>query len=57
MVTLPQNYVGRNNKQAQQRAIKLIEVGPRIQMTLTKIQNGFCDGEVIYHSFGTRLSR
>ncbi|KAI3639217.1 hypothetical protein MIR68_002747 [Amoeboaphelidium protococcarum] len=49
LVTLPEKYVGQNNKQSQQRAIKLTEIGPRIDMKLRKIQDGFCDGEVIYH--------
>jgi ribosome biogenesis protein SSF1/2 len=55
VITLPQNYVGRGNKQAQQRAIRLTEIGPRMQLQLIKIQEGFCDGQVIYHNFGTLL--
>ncbi|KAJ3188859.1 hypothetical protein HDU85_004573 [Gaertneriomyces sp. JEL0708] len=49
-VTLSQNYVGRGNRRSEQRAIRLVEMGPRIQMSLLKIQAGLCDGEVLHHS-------
>ncbi|KND00441.1 uncharacterized protein SPPG_04760 [Spizellomyces punctatus DAOM BR117] len=49
-VTLPQKYIGKGNRQAEQRAIRLVEMGPRMQMSLLKIQAGMCDGEVLYHS-------
>ncbi|KAF9274252.1 hypothetical protein BGZ68_000826 [Mortierella alpina] len=50
-VTLGQDYVGRNNKRQDQRAIKLVELGPRMELKLVKIQGGMCDGEVLYHDF------
>jgi ribosome biogenesis protein SSF1/2 len=34
-----------------QRAVKLSEIGPRIEMKLMKIQEGFCEGNVIYHAY------
>lgn len=34
-----------------QRAVKLAEIGPRIEMKLMKIQEGFCEGNVIYHAY------
>ncbi|KAF9946098.1 hypothetical protein BGZ70_003409, partial [Mortierella alpina] len=37
-VTLGQDYVGRNNKRQDQRAIKLVELGPRMELKLVKIQ-------------------
>ncbi|KAI8827085.1 Brix domain-containing protein [Fimicolochytrium jonesii] len=49
-VTLSQKYIGKGNRQAEQRAIRLVEMGPRIQLSLLKIQAGLCEGEVIYHS-------
>lgn len=51
-VTLGQNYVGRNNRKSEQRAIKLVELGPRLSLQLVKIQEGMCDGEVLFHQFG-----
>lgn len=50
-VTLAQDYVGRNNKTSEQRAIKLTELGPRMELQLVKIQSGLCDGEVLFHEF------
>ncbi|KAG0240179.1 hypothetical protein BGW41_007161 [Actinomortierella wolfii] len=50
-VTLAQDYVGRNNRRQEQRAIKLHELGPRMELRLIKIQAGMCDGEVMYHDY------
>ncbi|KAI9145737.1 Brix domain-containing protein [Paraphysoderma sedebokerense] len=55
-ITLPQNYVGRNNKKSEQRAIKLKELGPRMKLTLVKIQDGFCEGEVLFHQFVSKTA-
>uniref|UniRef100_UPI00398EFE6E suppressor of SWI4 1 homolog n=1 Tax=Pristiophorus japonicus TaxID=55135 RepID=UPI00398EFE6E len=48
---LPQVYAGRGNLKAQQSAIRLTEIGPRMTMELVKIEEGMCDGQVMYHSF------
>ncbi|XP_051897802.1 suppressor of SWI4 1 homolog [Pristis pectinata] len=48
---LPQHYAGRGNFKAQQSAIRLTEIGPRLTLELVKIEEGMCDGEVMYHSF------
>ncbi|KAG9288195.1 hypothetical protein G9A89_020501 [Geosiphon pyriformis] len=50
-VTLPQDFVGRNNKKLDQRAIKLTELGPKLELQLIKVQSGLCDGEVLFHEF------
>ncbi|KAJ3030414.1 UNVERIFIED_CONTAM: hypothetical protein HDU68_009118 [Siphonaria sp. JEL0065] len=55
-VTLPQKYVGRGNSNAKdaansQRAVKLVELGPRLQLRLVKITEGLCNGEVLHHEF------
>ena len=57
VVTLTGDYVGRGNKNAdsQQRAIRLTEVGPRLTMQLLKIEEGFCDGEVLFHQYSTSM--
>lgn len=47
MVTLADKYHGRNNKESEQRAIKLKEIGPRIEFKLTKIQETL-QGEYIF---------
>lgn len=33
------------------RSVKLIEVGPRMSLSLVKIQQGVDDGEVLYHAY------
>ncbi|OLY79575.1 Suppressor of SWI4 1-like protein [Smittium mucronatum] len=50
-VTLPQNYVGRGNLKSEQRAIKLVEIGPRLELELVKIEDGLCEGDVMYHKY------
>lgn len=53
-VQLPEDYVGRNNKKGSKRAIRLDEVGPRMELKLVKITEGLPGKEagVIYHEFG-----
>ncbi|KAI9347623.1 Brix domain-containing protein [Obelidium mucronatum] len=58
-VTLSQKYVGRGNNAKtasasaanSQRAVKLVELGPRLQLRLVKITEGLCGGEVLHHEF------
>ncbi|KAF9458636.1 Brix domain-containing protein [Collybia nuda] len=52
-VDLADDYVGRNNKKGQRRAVKLDEVGPRLELRLVKITEGVPgrEGSVIYHEF------
>jgi hypothetical protein len=54
-VVLPQPYVGRSNKKSEKRAIRLTELGPRLELGLLKIEDGLGggDGETLYHEFGT----
>lgn len=33
--------------------LRLKEIGPRMTLTLTKITEGFCKGDVLYHKFDT----
>ncbi|KAF8078126.1 Brix domain-containing protein [Lyophyllum atratum] len=53
-VSLADDYVGRNNKKGQRRAVRLDEVGPRMELRLVKIAEGVPgkEGSVIYHHFG-----
>jgi ribosome biogenesis protein SSF1/2 len=41
---------------ASHAAVRLREIGPRLTMSLSKIEDGFCDGEVIYHSRITKTA-
>jgi Brix domain. len=53
-VSLADDYVGRNNKKGQRRAVRLDEIGPRMELRLVKIMEGVPgkEGSVIYHEFG-----
>jgi len=52
-VDLADDYVGRNNKKGQRRAVRLDEVGPRMELRLIKISEGVPgkEGAVMYHEF------
>ncbi|KAG7086701.1 hypothetical protein E1B28_002637 [Marasmius oreades] len=52
-VNLADDYVGRNNKKGQRRAVRLDEVGPRLELRLMKITEGIPgkEGQVLYHEF------
>jgi len=43
--------VKRENGETQQRAIRLTEIGPRLRLELVKIEEGMCDGKVLYHRY------
>jgi ribosome biogenesis protein SSF1/2 len=53
-VDLADDYVGRNNKKGQRKAVRLDEVGPRMELRLIKISEGVPgkEGAVMYHEFG-----
>lgn len=58
-VSLADDYVGRNNKKGQKKAVRLDEVGPRMELRLIKITEGIAgkEGAVMYHEFGQYLRR
>ncbi|CEP15258.1 hypothetical protein [Parasitella parasitica] len=56
-VTLSQDYPGRNNRRNDQRAVRLYELGPRLTLELTKVENGMCGGEVLYHRYITKSQK
>ncbi|KAI0295537.1 Brix domain-containing protein [Russula brevipes] len=53
VVSLAEDYVGRNNRKGQKRAVRLDEIGPRMEIKVVKITEGVPgkDGAVIYHEF------
>lgn len=48
-VELPQNYLGRGNIKNTKKAIKLREIGPRMEWGLIKIEQGLGGGDILYH--------
>ncbi|KAJ3070659.1 hypothetical protein HDU98_006320 [Podochytrium sp. JEL0797] len=53
-VTLSQKFNGRGNAAASQRAVKLVELGPRLQLRLIKITEDLSGGEVLHHEYVTK---
>jgi hypothetical protein len=49
-VIVSQQLRSRGNLKANQSAIRLTEIGPRMTLELVKIEEGLCDGEVLYHT-------
>ena len=50
-VTLPDKYIGKGNSKSEERAIKLVELGPRMSLSINKIVSGLVSGDVLYHSY------
>ncbi|XP_004633065.1 suppressor of SWI4 1 homolog [Octodon degus] len=48
---LPQAVAGRGNMRAEQSAVRLTEIGPRMTLQLIKIQEGVNEGNVLFHTF------
>ena len=49
-VIVSQQLRSRGNLKSNQSAIRLTEIGPRMTLELVKIEDGLCDGEVLYHN-------
>lgn len=56
-VRLAGDYVGRGNRgkgvRGDKRAVRLVELGPRMEMGLVKIEEGVGEGEILFHEMGT----
>jgi len=50
-VALPQNFTGKGNIKSHKSALKLVELGPRIRMKLTKVERLLASGDVMYHAY------
>ncbi|WFD31472.1 hypothetical protein MSPP1_002508 [Malassezia sp. CBS 17886] len=50
-VELAHQYVGRGNVANAQRAVRLREIGPRMELRLVKIEEGLNGSEVLYHDY------
>jgi ribosome biogenesis protein SSF1/2 len=48
-IILPEDY--QDKKKNTSVAIKLHELGPRLQLKLVKIEEGFCRGNVVFHQY------
>jgi ribosome biogenesis protein SSF1/2 len=41
----------RGTRQVEKRAVKLVELGPRMKLRLTKVEEDICTGKVLWHEF------
>lgn len=42
------------NSGVEKRAVKLVELGPRMKLRLIKVEEGMCGGRVMWHAFKTK---
>ena len=40
-----------NQPGVERRAVKLVELGPRMKLRMTKVEDGLCNGKVIWHEY------
>lgn len=50
-VVLSQKYAGKGNNKSQKSALKLVELGPRLRLKLSKVERGLGNGDVMYHAY------
>jgi ribosome biogenesis protein SSF1/2 len=50
VVELAQNYAGWGNMSKSKSALKLVELGPCLSLALMKVEQGFEDGNVMFHA-------
>lgn len=41
----------RSQLEVEKRAVKLVELGPRMRLRLTKVEEGVCEGKILWHDF------
>ena len=45
---------GRGTPSIEKRAVKLVELGPRMRLRMTKVEDGVCTGKVMWHEYLTK---
>lgn len=45
-----------NTPDVEKRAVKLVELGPRLKLRLIKVEEGLCEGKVMWHDYITKSS-
>lgn len=45
---------GQQRSNVEKRAIKLVELGPRMKLRLTKVEEGLCEGRIMWNEFITK---
>jgi len=42
---------GATHENVERRAVKLVELGPRMRLRMTKVEEGLCSGKVLWHEY------
>ena len=43
--------IGGGRGEVEKRAVKLVELGPRLKLRMTKVEEGVCAGKVLWHEY------
>mmetsp|Transcript_10770 Transcript_10770/g.22337 ORF Transcript_10770/g.22337 Transcript_10770/m.22337 type:complete len:97 (-) Transcript_10770:9-299(-) len=54
---LPGGKGGKKGSGVRQSVVKLHEIGPRLELVPVKIEEGVCDGKVLFHKYNTRSEK
>ncbi|KAJ5084430.1 Brix domain-containing protein [Penicillium alfredii] len=46
-----------NTPGVEKRAVKLVELGPRLKLRLMKVEEGVCEGKIMWHDFITKSEK
>lgn len=46
-----------SSSNVEKRAVKLTEIGPRMKLRLIKVEEGMCDGKVMWHAFVKKTAK
>ncbi|KAK1755444.1 ribosome biogenesis protein SSF1 [Echria macrotheca] len=44
----------RKDDHVERRAVKLVELGPRMRLRMTKVEEGLCSGKIMWHQYVTK---
>ena len=51
MRNAPESIDGSTRSNVEKRAVKLIELGPRMRLRMTKVEEGLCNGKIMWHEY------
>lgn len=47
----PRDSKGKGRSTVEKRAVKLVELGPRMKLRMTKVEEGICGGKIMWHEY------
>jgi ribosome biogenesis protein SSF1/2 len=51
---VPSNARAKGTPRVEKRAVKLVELGPRMKLRLTKVEESVCSGKIMWHEYITK---